>query len=244
MDKISGWITTTAQKYGLYIGLAFTLLVGGLIVVGHTSTSDTDVVFKWETRPGLFICEGAPAWFRPGNDQFEKHLAYLKAKGASYASIESGVCDVCEATDAETGKEVRISCKGGYVAVDVLPVTFQGFGHPEEEGKCVYPSTLVERGVATENDWTTILVPDKVLGPSFFGDAEFGNLPPVLPADAYALVAFHESGHCFWGLAENKGPSLGCGGGCRLNPKTGHFMNPNLLKAGWNDEGVQPPKWE
>lgn len=244
MEKIAGWVMDTAHKFGLYIGLAFTLLVGGLIIVGHTSKSETAVVFEWEHHPGLYICDDAPPWFRPGNAQFEKHLNYLRDQGASYASIEIGACDLCELTHPETRELEQVPCKQGYVAASLLAPKFTGFGDPEEEGKCVYSSALVERGVANLGDWTTILIPPKILGPSFFGDREFGETIPELPADAYALVAAHEAGHCLYGLSENKGPSLGCGGGCRLNPKTGHVMNPNLLKAGWNAEGITPPKWE
>lgn len=239
MDAISGWISATASKCGLYVGLAFTVFVVGLLVYGHASTSVTPVEFAWETRPGLYICDTAPAWFRPGNGQFEKHLDFLKAREASYRDIQVGACDLCNLEDH--GKTVQVSCKRGHVAVDILTPDRAVIGYTEEEGRCVYSSALITKKVASGSDWTTILLPSKILGPSF-GDAEFGSAPADLPPDAYALVAAHEAGHCLWGLGHNLGPSLGCG--VRLNSKTGSLMNPDLLNTGWNDEGLSTPSWK
>jgi len=215
-------------RYGKYIGGAFTVLVLALIIYGNVfATSVTPTNFRWEKPPVLYICGTAPAWVQPGSEALTKALTFWSHHGYDFASVEAGPCTSLCLVRNDKGEEISVTCNPGKVTLDLMDKWWS----EEHAGVCRFQTGVEVLGAS---NWTTMLVPKVIMGSDEI-DA------PMLPADAEALVLTHETGHCLAGLAHNLGPSLGCGGGCRLNPKTGHIMNPNLYKTSWGDEALPNP---
>lgn len=230
-DKI---ITTLARKeVGLGIGLTLTAIVLGLIIWGNFfASSETPTMQPWQQQPVLHVCDTAPDWAQPGTEEFKQAIAFWKDHGWTFSAVESGPCpETCTGRPIDPHEETNTPCNPGKVTLDL----FAGQRWKEDHfGVCVKPG----KDSLGPSDWATIMVPSTV-------DATIpeGGLEdmPSLPKDAKALVLAHEVGHCLAGLSHNHGPSIG---GCaRLNPKTGHLMNPNIYKTGWGDEALPEPTW-
>lgn len=224
---------TSSKRYiGLAVGLAFTALVVGLLVYGNFfASSSHETMFVWDQRPVLHVCDTVPDWAQPGSPSFDKATDWWEEHGWAFDNIEVGPCsNLCSTTD-DKGEPIEVVCNPGKVTLDLMDQWWS----EEHAGVCRFPTKLRESHLVTGKDWTTILVPNVVLGSD---DIE----APLLPADVEALVLAHEIGHCLVGLDHNEGPALG--GGCRLNPKTGALMNPSIYKAGWVDEAIPLPPEE
>jgi hypothetical protein len=228
MDKILAFIGR--KEVGLAIGLPFTALVVGLIIYGNFfASSSHQTNFEWEIRPDLYICDTAPKWVKPEHRSFKQAEEFWEEQGWAFRTVEVGPCNELCTVKTEDGKSIDVTCNRGKVTIDLMDKWWS----EEHAGVCRYPSG---KEVLQDNDWTTILVPNVILG-STEVDA------PMLPPDAEALVLAHEIGHCLAGLGHNEGPSVGCG---RLNSKTGAVMNPNLYNGGWVDEAIpeSPMEWD
>jgi hypothetical protein len=217
-----------AKNWGLFIGIPFTVLVAGLILYGNFfASSENPQTFEWEYRPDLYVCDTAPDWTKPDSKDFAKAMKFWEGLGFAFNNIETGPCPkTCEFTDQDSGKKRTVACNLGKVTLDLRDQWFS----EDHAGECVRPN----KDVLRDNDWTTMLFPSVIYGSDDI-DAE------MLPPDVNAQTLGHETGHCLAGVDHNLGAALGCGGGCRLNSKTGALMNPTIYGGGWVDEGLPAP---
>jgi hypothetical protein len=222
-----------AKHWGLFIGIPFTILVVGLIVYGNLSTSEHQHNFEWEYRPDLYICDTAPEWAQTMSEDIHKADGWWADQGFAFNNIKGGPCpNTCTFMDPDLKKERTVACNKGMVTLDLRDQWFS----EDHAGECIRPK---DKTVLRDVDWTTILLPSIIFGSDDI-DAE------MLPLDVNSQTIGHEIGHCLVGIGHNLGPSLGCGGGCRLNSKTGAMMNPTIYGGGWVNEALPPapPEWD
>jgi len=202
----------------------YALLAGGVLMfVGIVAANlfleaEVPKGAGWETPPALRICDTAPAWAGPDSPDLDRALAFWRDHGVLIAgAVERGPCPPgCTGVD-EKGRERVVSCVPGKLVIDLTDAVEAG--NEDHVAACIRPSPL---------SWGTILVPSTIL-------LDSDELPP---ADVQAIVLAHELGHCLADRDHVLGPRLLPG--LRLNPKTGHVLNPSILKSGWGDEGLQP----
>lgn len=196
------------------VGGLFTLLVIGLLLYGHLSTVEVPRKNLWATPPKILICDSAPSWVQKDSEEFQKAKELLESIGYPVAGVEVGICDhMCPVEGGE------VPCRDGYITI----TSWKSWQSQDHAGQCFWPNP-------TPSAWAAIRVPEVVMGPD---DPRFEGM---FPAEVKAKVLAHELGHCLGGFDHALGPKLPFG--ARLNSPTGHVMNPNAFKVGWDTEGM------